>query len=248
MTETYMRLDGQDGFGIWGRLCAGGNRRLVVHIHGLTHQMNYLLEVTSSEFFEENGYDHYRIGLYDRAPDSRRLPQSTLATHTKDIQTVIDHFRTKYDEIYITAHSLGALAVLILNPTGVKAISLWDPSLDVTVFWNTGTYLTYMPEYRQYKLDYGNVFVLSEDMVEEIKKYPDAKCLELAAQVTVPTQFIIPDESIFLASPQTSPEKYRDAYKAPFDLQRIKTANHVFSYRGNRQALFQASLDWFRKW
>ena len=89
--------------------------------------------------------------------------------------------------------------------------------------------------------------MLGEDMVEEIRLYTDEKCLQLAAEVATPTQFIIPEESIFLASPQTSPEKYRAAYKGSFDLQRIKSANHVFSKRGNREELFKASMDWFAK-
>jgi hypothetical protein len=48
MAETLININGQDGNIIWGKFCSEGNRRLVVHIHGLTHRMNYLLEVTSS--------------------------------------------------------------------------------------------------------------------------------------------------------------------------------------------------------
>jgi hypothetical protein len=139
----------------------------------------------------------------------------------------------------------GGLATLVLNPSGVKAMSLWDPSFDVTNFWASGPYLTHMPERQQYQLDYGNVFVISEDMVEEIKKYPDEKCLELAKLVATPTQMIIPEESIFLASPHTSPENYQGAFGGPFDLRRIAKANHTFSYDGNRGPLFQATLEWF---
>src|SRR5437899_2282833 len=122
MTETLVSINGQDGNAIWGKLCSEENRRLVVHIHGLTHRMSYLLEVTSSEFFNANGYDHYRVGLYDNLERSRRLDNSTISTHTKDIQSILDHFRAAYDEMFISAHSLGGLATLILNPQGVKAM------------------------------------------------------------------------------------------------------------------------------
>ncbi len=247
MTETAHNIDGPDGNRIYGRLRKNGNKRLVVHIHGMTHKMGFLLEVTSGEFFYKNGYDHYRVSLYDAAPKSRRLPDSTLTTHTRDILAVIERFKNDYDAIYITAHSLGGLATLILNPQGVKAISLWDPSFDVTNFWASGPYLTHIPERKQYYLDYGCVYVIGEEMVEEIKKYPDEKCLELAKAISTPTQLIIPEESIFNASPHTSPEKYRKAFTGPFDLTRIAKANHTFSYENNRLALFDSTLEWFEK-
>lgn len=245
--QREIRIEAYDGKGIYGALSAGGNRRLVVHVHGLTHQAHYYLEVTSSEFFEENGFDHFSPSLYGRMPDSRKLPESTLSTHARDVQAILDHFKGRYDEIFVTAHSLGGLVMLMLNPPGVAAMSLWDPSTDVGHFWSVWPCLTHKPEQGVYHLDYGNVFVLGEAMVEEIKLYPDARCLELARQIATPTQFVIPSESIFLASPQTSPENYRGAFAGDFDLCRIPTANHVFAYRGNRQALFQATLDWFQK-
>lgn len=246
MVEQLVRLPGPDGHGIYGIHRTIGSRTLVVHIHGLTHHMGMLLEVTSGEFFNAQGFDHYRMSLYERTPDSRKLNASTLATHMRDIEAVLANFRGKYDTLYMTAHSLGGLATLIGNFAGVRAISFWDPSLDVTNFWASGPHLTYMPEYKEYKLDYGNIFVLGEAMVEEIKGYPDSKCLELAGRMKTPAQFVIPELSIFLASPHTSPEHYAKAFAGPFDLKSIKGGNHGFSNDGNRQALFDAALGWFR--
>lgn len=245
MAETITRINGPDGNGIYGVLKTVGSRKLVVHVHGLTHQMGYLLEATSGEFFNANGYDHYRMSLYDRSQDSRKLNTSTLSTHVRDIEAVLAHFAREYDAIYVSAHSLGGLSTLIANPDGVRAISFWDPSLDVTNFWASANYLTYMPEYKEYKLDYGNIYVLGEEMVEEIRLYPDAKCLELAGKMTTPAQFVIPEENIFLASPHTSPEAYAEAFAGPFDLTRLAGANHSFWKDGNRAALFAATLGWF---
>jgi pimeloyl-ACP methyl ester carboxylesterase len=247
MTETLVNINGQDGNAIWGKLCSEENCRLVVHIHGLTHRMNHLLEVTSSEFFNAKGYDHYRVGLYDTMEGSRKLDNSTLSTHTKDIQSILDHFRAAYDEIFVTAHSLGGLATLILNPQGVKAMSLWDPSFDVTNFLKSASYLTPVPERRQYHLDYGNIFVISEAMVDEMELYPDQQCLKLAKQVETPTQLVVSELGIFNASPHSSPENYRSAFAGEFDLHRVKGANHTFSNRGNREELFAVSLRWFNK-
>jgi hypothetical protein len=83
--------------------------------------------------------------------------------------------------------------------------------------------------------------------VEEIKKYPDAKCLELAGKMQTPAQFVIPELSIFLASPHTSPGNYAKVFKGPFDLTYIKNGDHTFSRDGNREALFEATLRWFNE-
>lgn len=247
MTETTLQIDGVDGNIIHGFLNTEDNDKLIIHLHGMTTYASGLLEVTSSEFFENNGFDHYRVSLYAMEETSRTLPESTIFTHTKDIETVIEYFQNqqRYKQIFITAHSFSGLVALILNPQNITAMSLWDPSFDVTTFWENNNYLTHIPEQKQYHMDYGCVYVLGEDMVEEIKNYPDEKCLELASLVKTPTQMIIPEESIFLASPHTSPQNYRKAFAGDFDLTHINNANHIFSYHNNRKHLFEHTLRFF---
>lgn len=245
MVWKETRLDGPDGHGIYGVHCNNGKEKLVLHVHGLTQHSGCLMEVTSREFFEDNGFDHYSPTLYSIQKDSRKLPESTLSTHIRDVQTVLDHFKKSYKEIFVSAHSLGGLVMMIMNPKDVSAMSLWDPSLDVTNFWESGSYLKPMSERKEYRMDYGSVFAIGEAMVEEIKNYPDSVCRELARKISTPTQFIIPEESIFLASPHTSPESYKDAFDGPFDLQHIAEANHIFSRKGTRQQVFEHTLRFF---
>lgn len=247
MAENIISIEGQDNNKIYALHNNEGNKKLVLHLHGMTHAPQFLLEVTSSEFFVAKGYDHCRPDFYASPEDSRHLENSSLSTHIKDIKSVLHHFKDAYDEIFVTAHSLSGLAMIIANPKGIKAMSLWDPSTDVTNFWKSGPYLTPIPERKQYHLNYGRTFAISEEMVDEIKHYPDEHCQKLASQIKTPTQFVIPEESIFLASPHTSPEVYKDKFKGPFELQRIDTANHGFSKPGNREPLFQKTLQFFNK-
>ena len=234
MSEKITRIEGKDKNGIYGRIRETGSSKLIIHIHGMTHNMDHMLEVMSADYFADQGFDHCRISLYVRVPDSRNMAESTLSTHVSDLEAVLDHFKKTYSEIYITAHSLGALSVLMLNPQGVKAVSLWDPAFDVTHFWESGKFLTYMPEYKQYQMDYGAVFVIGEEMVKEIADYPDAKCLELAQSFETPVQMVIPEQSIFLASPHTAPENYKEAFAGAFELKRIAGADHRFAEQGKR--------------
>ena len=248
MTENFIRIAGKDGNGIYGRLRSAGSRKLIIHVHGMTHSMDHMLEVKAAEYFTAHGFDHYRVGLYARLPDSRKLAASTLSTHVSDMRCVLDHFSALYDEIYVTAHSLGGLVMMILNPENVSVMSLWDPATDVTHFWSTGTYLEHMPERGQYQLDYGNVFVIGEAFVDEIAQYPDAACLDLAREISVPTQFVIPSLSSFDANPHISPKAYADAFQGDFDLQYIENAIHTFSNEGNPEKLFEATRNWFVKY
>lgn len=99
MPEQVLRIQGPDNNGIYGRLRETGSKKLVVHVHGMTHHAGHLLEVTSSEYFGAQGFDHYRMSLYDRFSDSRKLSSSTLTTHQKDILATLDHFRDAYTAI-----------------------------------------------------------------------------------------------------------------------------------------------------
>ena len=118
MKEQYIRIQGPDHNGIYGKLSSVKSDTLIIHLHGMTHSMHTLLEVTSAPFFTNNGYDHYRISLYERMPDSRKLSTSSLSTHVRDIDSVLSHFRRAYPykKIFLSAHSLSGLCTLILNP------------------------------------------------------------------------------------------------------------------------------------
>ena len=248
MSEEYLRLNGPDGHGLYVKLRQkDGNTSLSIHLHGLTHTMNHMLEVTGAEFFVQEGFDHYRIGFYDRMPDSRKLNTISLNDHVADIHAVITHFKDSYDQIFVTAHSLSGLCMLIANPD-ITAMSLWDPAFDVTHFWEVVGCLTPLPDHSVYHLDYGNVFAISDALVDQIKDYPDAQCLKLAQEVTTPTQMIIPETSIFLASPHTSPDNYKDAFSGDFTLQHMKAANHTFSEIGNQEKLFKETCRWFNRY
>jgi len=232
---------------IYGRLSSVSSKKLVIHLHGMTHAMHYFLEVMGAEIFNEHGYDHYRFSFYTNGPDARHGNTVDMTTHLADTKAVINHFRGKYNEIYITGHSLAAPMLLATNPPEIKAFSLWDPAFDAETFWQTGNYLTYDADNSEYHLNYGNVFVLSKKWVDEIKIYNNDYCLDLAAQVATPTQLIIPEESIFLASPDTSPAEYGDYFTGDFDLVKIPNSDHCFSYPGNYKKLFAETIRWFEK-
>jgi alpha-beta hydrolase superfamily lysophospholipase len=251
MAETLMRIEGPDKNGIYGMLRADETPRdrLVVHLHGMTHHMNQLLEVTSGDFFVAQGFDHYRIGFYEFPKDSRKLSNSTLSTHARDIQTVLNHFKEAgYKQIFVTAHSLAALTMMISNPFGATAISLWDPATDVTNFWATHKCLTAQEDGEHYLLDYGSVFLLHKTMVEENKLSPHAVCQKLVGKITTPTQMIAAEKGIFTYSAGIKSEDFIGKFGGSFEHHIIAGADHKFSLAGNREQLFAKTLSWFSQY
>lgn len=221
------------------------SKGLIINIHGLTHSQWGYLQQNSIPAFNEAGYDVFNFSFYDRLPSSRRLSQTTLQTQREDLERVIEHFKTEYKNIFLTAHSLGALTTLMLNPQGVKAVSLWDPAFDVTHFWSVTKCLTQLPEYNAYKLDYGSEFLISPELVEEIKNYPHKACLELAANFKSPAQKIIPETSIFAASPHISCHEYDTAFTNGYERTTINDTDHCFYGTNKDKELFEYTTKWF---
>ena len=246
MTETLIAIAAHDKKNIYGVLRKGDKRRRVVlHFHGFTHNKDGYLEVLSADEAGRRGFDHFRCGFYDRLPESRRLNAITLTDHLRDFRSVVDHFAPLYEEIYVSAHSLSGLIALIDGMDGVTKASLWDPSTDVTYFWSQTDCLAPLPGGAEYRLDYGRVFIISARLVEEIMAYPDAVCLSLAEEITCPTQFIIPEQSIFDASPHADPMHYQDALPSGSSVMRLSGADHIFTQEGAAARLLTCCYDMF---
>jgi|TARA_R110002126_G_scaffold13118_1_gene55896 hypothetical protein len=248
---TLLEIPGNTPHVIYGTHYAARNdkgcKRLIINIHGLTESQWGYLQLNSVTPFTDAGYDVFNFSFYDRLPKSRRLSTSTLSTHQDDLMHVINHFKAEYDSLYLTAHSLGGLVSLILNPKDIKAISFWDPAFDVTHFWNVAQCLTPLKEKDAYILDYGAEYVIGRAMVEEITHYPNAACLALAETFSTPAQLIIPEQSIFMASPHTSPAEYERKFTNGAELITINQTDHCFYGTGKDLALFKNTLNWFNR-
>lgn len=252
MVEKLIKIPSSDReHFIYARHAQSGSRQVVLHVNGLPGNMCDLLDVTSSEYFEALAVDHLRFGFYEVFPKARRLATVTLANHIDDFGTVLAYCRDRYDDVFLTAHSLGGLVALIGAPEqrapNLRAISFWDPAFDVQQFWAQGAFLEPIEKGRVI-LKYGIDNLVNETFVAEVSGFPDARCRELAQHVTVPVQVLVPGAwSIFQASPQTSPEAYASSFRGAFEVERIPDANHRFTNRGTRQALFEATRRWFRR-
>lgn len=233
------------GVAIYATLTKTGSRHVVIHMHGFTHNRFGYLEILSGEYAAARGYDHLRFSFYETGRNARRLSRITLHQHLEDFEDVVASLADTYDEIFISGHSFGGLIALLACPPQVKAVSLWDPSFDVTYFWGVSKALRCRPDEGICTIDYGRVFVISESLVQQVAQYPHERCIQEARRFASPAQLIIPSRSIFDASPHAHPQDYADAFPEGSVLTQIPDSDHIFSRQGNRDALFQHCYDFF---
>lgn len=247
MIESDIVLKSKDGAVIYGALARPEKeaRRVIVHLHGLTHSHRHYLEMNAASYFPQHGFAHLRFSFYGREPDARRLSTIRLGDHLADLEAVLSYAQENFDEIYLIGHSFGGLVALLHNPEGIKAMSFWDPSFDVTHFWEASGTLSDSPSGQFHHLDYGNVYVLGRPFVRDIADVPHRVCLDKAASFSAPVQLVVPEQSIFLASPHSRPEDYVDAFPEGSELVQMPNANHTFTMQGNAQKLFEETVKFF---
>ena len=220
--EHKFRIPTGDGHIIYGKLNmaeAEPSKKAVVFAHGLTGHMHQHKYQTGRRYFNERGYDVIRFAFYTDEEKARRLPECTLAVHAADLAQVLKHFAAQY-ELYLVGHSYGGLTSIIANPRNVKAISLWDPSVNpYEAVWRQGA--RYDAVRDVYILPWRVDVTVGKDMYEESRAYPLEKTCELAGKMAAPVQLALAD------GPGPNRAAINESLKAPKDIHSVKAANHT---------------------
>jgi len=224
---------------IYGTLnsLSGDNGTLIIFVHGLSGNQYEHHYFNAVPFFNKKGFNVFRFDFYARAPRARLLSESTITTHTKDLEFVIKHFKDRYTNIVLVGHSLGALAILNTDLSNILKIVLWDPTTNLeNIKEKNGSLNTALG---QYIFHWGMDILISKEMVEEWGK---SNLNELVDKLTIPCKFIFAGDR----------RKY-DLWK-PF-LKKIKVKNeiaiiqratHCFYEEGTEQKLFEETLNWLK--
>lgn len=126
--EETFALPLEDGHRLYGRIdyAAKPTGKAVIFAHGLTGNMYEHQYMLARTFFTEHGYDVIRFNFYGEEADSRRITDSSVAQHAKDLDRLLQHFSTQYDSLCVAGHSFGGLALLMSNSPHIAAASMWD--------------------------------------------------------------------------------------------------------------------------
>lgn len=104
------------------------NKDLIVFVPGLLENFNSpLLEQTSYQF-NQAGFTTVRVDSPSFYGNNYGLKATSIGTQATDLNRVVSYFRSRFDQIALVAHSMGAFVALASN-SDVDSVILWDPSL-----------------------------------------------------------------------------------------------------------------------
>jgi pimeloyl-ACP methyl ester carboxylesterase len=224
-----------DGHIIYGTLDSGDNRTLLIFVHGLTGSQSEHHYFNAAPFFLKKGLDMFRFNFYARQARARPLTESSIATHVRDLQVVIDSFKDRYQDLVLIGHSVGCLVILNSDLSAVSKIVLWDPATGFrSIEEKNGEYDA---DLDKYILHWGKDIIVGKQMIEDwMSADPD----ELVRKITVPCKFIFAGNhhNHGLWKP------YLDKVRVKHESVVVDGATHGFVEEGAEQELFEETLEW----
>ena len=240
--EEKFVIRASDGASIYGYIDQASEQRsqkLVVFSHGLTGSPREYHFKQGQRYFNAAGFDVVRFAYYAAEPGARRLQDCTLQIHASDLNTVCDHFRTRYGKLYIVGHSYGGLTILFAPPIA-KAYSFWDSAfVPYDSLWRHGA--DYIPELDRYVLRWSSDHVVGTAMVEEAKALTAERAHALARAVRVPSQVAIAG----VDSEHLPRNGLFDALQCRKSQVGFAAADHEFTVGETVFDLLDATRDWF---
>jgi len=220
MPETPYTLPTPDNKTIYGvkNVSVKPATAAIFMVHGLTGNMYEYPFKRAADVFSAQGYDVYRFNLYDGQEAGRKLVDCTLLTHAEDLNTVMAKFSPTYTKNFVIGHSYGGPTIMLANPKGLTAASLWDPSYNIEKMSNDfsefygkiGDYLT---------INWGVSYLLNPAMEEHAGTLNEPACIQLAEAFNAPVQVVLAGDGYYVkqnlsyhshGKPENLPKNRRD--------------------------------------
>ncbi|MBI1308894.1 MAG: hypothetical protein GC129_03405 [Proteobacteria bacterium] len=244
VTEAPFTLPTADGATIYGtKSTAPGNTKAIFIVHGRTSTMGDYIFKRAADAFPEEGYDVFRFNLYDGEEGARSMVDCTLQTHADDLNTVLKAFAKSYQKTFLTGHSYGGPTVMLANPPGITAASLWDPSFDYAAAMHA------FPKNSQkigkyYADTWGVTVLVGEEMHRQDEKMDEAWCINLSKNFNAPVQVVFAGEGYYVKRPLSfhsfgHPQNRSDV---------VKGASHCFDNGQTCDELLRLTQQWFAQW
>lgn len=212
-------------------------KEAIIFVHGLTGHSSEHIFYNAARFFPTNGIDAIRFDLYPGGIEGRLLPECSITTHVGDLNLVLEHFRPKYDKIYLVGHSLGAVTVLSAKVQLADAIILWAPASSEILFDPTLPIVKLLKGTELYKTCWAVESVIGKEMARQMAKFPRSP--QAAKMLTRPTFVACGADDVFV---QASKNYYEFCPSSPKGLTIIKHAGHQFNEGDTALELYEASL------
>ncbi|MCK5416335.1 alpha/beta hydrolase [Candidatus Parcubacteria bacterium] len=214
------------------------NSKLVVIVHSLTGHKNEHHFYNAVKFFTKQGFSVFRFDLYTDEPDGRKLHECSIGTHSQDLNTVLSHFKDKYQNIYLIGHSLGGPVIMGANMEIASQIVLWDPS-DRLNPKTDGEWYEYNKRLDTYIIKWGVHYIAGKELITEWENIDYKKWIE---DCNVPLKVICAGEGVL----KNKWKKFIDEFKVEHEYKVIDGAGHCFDECDKEEILFDETLTWFK--
>ncbi|MBE2191520.1 MAG: alpha/beta hydrolase [Alphaproteobacteria bacterium] len=215
--------------------------KAIVIGHGLAGSPNSYMHIMARDYFNDRGYDVYRMAFYWDEPDYRKLHECTLDIQAQDLNSVIDCVRKDHEKIFVCGHSYGGLTLVFANPT-VNALSFWDSSYQPwNRFWSKS--ITPSGDGNSYLLDWEYLITIGKPMIEEAKALTRDAARVKTERISVPSQVVVASESFI----KKDTEMLFSDLKCPKETVLIKGAGHTFVEGKIVFELLDKTYQWFER-
>lgn len=246
-SETVFEIDAFDGKKIWCCLNQAGktpSSKAVILAHGLTGFPFEYIHMSARNYFNERGYDVYRLAFYYSGKENRTLRDCTLEIHGKDLNTFLDYVKIHHEGIektFICGHSYGGITMLFANPDAT-ALSFWDSSFDPwNEFWEKEG--AFVPELDCYTLGQDCEHLIGKSMYDEAKNLSSNQATEKVKSLLAPASVMIVPHGEQDVGGRTI---YKNL-KEPKEFHEIKGATHCFTEGGVVHELLDKTYKWFER-
>lgn len=243
MIETEWAIHTPDGAKIYGVLLKARkapSKKAVLIVNGLGCFYFYHPYSAAAAFFAEQGYDVIRFNFCDAREKARNILECTQQTLVADFRQVLETYKSSYDALYLAGHSYGGLIIMMANPDGVAATSLWDPSYNMADHsWAEG--LTEDLPGDRILIRWGGAYVSSKKMWDGEKTIDKPYCRSLSAAARFPVQVIHAGQGILYSYG----ESWHSSCPYPTDYYLIENAGHCFEQLDSVPVLLDKCAAWF---
>ena len=238
--EKKFEIKTDDNHIIFGTLNSKSfnSKRLVIFVHGFTGRQIENHYFNTIPIFNSNDIDTFRFDFYSRQEKkARSLTESSITTHIKDLNLVINTFKDKYESLILVGHSLGALVILNCDLSNISKLVLWDPTTPLENIKDKNA--VFKPELNKYIFYWNLDFLVSKEMVEE---WSSLDLNILISNIIVPTKFIFSEKF----NKHILWKSYLNNIKVKYESIIIEGATHEFEEEGCQEKLFEETLKFIK--
>lgn len=240
MTFDVVAADGKKIFVYGNRAGDAPSDKAILIGHGLAGSPNSYMHMMARDYFNERGYDVYRMAFYWDEPGYRVLHECTLQGQGDDLNAVLDQVRAQHKKIYVCGHSYGGLTLVFANPKA-DALSFWDASYQPWGrFWSKAATPT---AEGAYMLHWEYDIKIGAPMIEEAKSLTRDKVRAMTARIQTPSQVMVAGASWL----HDDTSMLFDDLTCTKDRYEIQRAGHTFVEGRTVYELLEKTHTWFER-